>query len=534
MSKSSNLIYENFDDIAILNDETITGSRINKSVKKLIENDNALSPYNQEKPRIWECLWYNDPSVNGYPVGYAVWLNTEEPDTFLRQKKEEIYQYAKNNKYLSYLISSYVDSSKPIYLLYKNILSGYNNGLIEKPFQPLFDIGDYTKDAQIYISISANNKISPTEDLKLPEEERSWKPFIKNEKLVEQIISNYYENVYNYHIKNYHLGEQFAINYENTFIDSYLRRDISNIEDMSLQTYKHHLKPMQLSGFDTVKYYIADKNETSIAISSYVDVFSYKISGEFEISVLSSVSSETGETTDISVNVLSTIVGNVLSTFEDLSIGSPYLSDFNGDNIKDEFLIFEKNKLDPIISANKDIFNYSIPSKWCRLWYSGFLEHGGYINIPRYTQQIKIYFDWNFEVCDKWQDESKTLEDSNEISHNKVIKSAPIYNYPEIDYPFYQNYKFIENNDNLYNSNKNLINKYHYIIDITPINNFKPKFLGENINDIGYQQENQEGVYLNKEIVEMKNNYITLKLNTNRPGAYSYYVAGFITNSYEI
>lgn len=41
-------------------------------------------------------------------------------------------------------------------------------------------------------------------------------------------------------------------------------------------------------------------------------------------------------------------------------------------------------------------------------------------------------------------------------------------------------------------------------------------------------------VSLTKEVVEMKNEYIVLKLGIRSPGFYSYYVRGFKTNDYTI
>lgn len=41
-------------------------------------------------------------------------------------------------------------------------------------------------------------------------------------------------------------------------------------------------------------------------------------------------------------------------------------------------------------------------------------------------------------------------------------------------------------------------------------------------------------VSLTKEVVEMKNDYVVLKLGIRSPGFYSYYVRGFKTNNYTI
>jgi len=47
--------------------------------KKLIENDESMSLGLDDLPIIWECKWYNDDGIAGYPFGTKVWVNTEDP-----------------------------------------------------------------------------------------------------------------------------------------------------------------------------------------------------------------------------------------------------------------------------------------------------------------------------------------------------------------------------------------------------------------------------------------------------------------------
>jgi hypothetical protein len=91
--KSTNLMYESLDDLAIGKEDNITDARLNETFTKLIKNDDSLAPVNTSEPQIWECRWWNviyDKSASvderkkyGYPKGQAFWYNTEDLDAFM-------------------------------------------------------------------------------------------------------------------------------------------------------------------------------------------------------------------------------------------------------------------------------------------------------------------------------------------------------------------------------------------------------------------------------------------------------------------
>lgn len=152
--KKTILKYEDLEDIIIKEDENITDSRLNESFSKLLENDKSLSPINNRMPGLWECLWFNDDTVEGYKKGYAVWYNTEDTDKFIRIHKDEMYQYGLANKYLVNRIKPYDDTDKEIDELYHGLLSGlYREDYgMTKPLPPLYDIGDIKDSVQLYVS----------------------------------------------------------------------------------------------------------------------------------------------------------------------------------------------------------------------------------------------------------------------------------------------------------------------------------------------------------------------------------------------
>jgi hypothetical protein len=89
------LPYSSLDDIK---PQQVSLNGINQFSRKLIENDKSMdSGRDQQLPIIWECLWYNDDNIVGYPVGTKVWLNTEDPQEFLNNNRETIEEYVLNS-----------------------------------------------------------------------------------------------------------------------------------------------------------------------------------------------------------------------------------------------------------------------------------------------------------------------------------------------------------------------------------------------------------------------------------------------------
>lgn len=89
------LPYSNLDEIKPQN---MSLNGINQASRKLVENDNSMDfGRDQQLPIIWECLWYNNDNIEGYPVGTRVWLNTEDPREFMLNNKQTIEDYVLNS-----------------------------------------------------------------------------------------------------------------------------------------------------------------------------------------------------------------------------------------------------------------------------------------------------------------------------------------------------------------------------------------------------------------------------------------------------
>jgi hypothetical protein len=92
-----------------------------------MENDFSIIPQNVMEPQIWECKWYNNPSIEGYKTGDVCWLNTESIDEFILNNHKKIYDYAINNTHLIYKIKPYEFNNSEIHDLYKQIVMGYKD-----------------------------------------------------------------------------------------------------------------------------------------------------------------------------------------------------------------------------------------------------------------------------------------------------------------------------------------------------------------------------------------------------------------------
>lgn len=135
-------------------------------------------------------------------------------------------------------------------------------------------------------------------------------------------------------------------------------------------------------------------------------------------------------------------------------------------------------------------------TQWFREWTSGYLEHGGIINITSLTSSfIDINFNWEYD----------TNYDTN--------LSAPIYSYYESSESFYGRINTFYDEDEKYKKDKNLGRASRYIVNITPyqISNY-PNSLTKNS-------------FLQVEVANIKNDGFRIKANTT--GKYVYYVSGF-------
>ena len=69
---------------------------MNAKFDRQLDNDVVIKDSFYNSIGIWQCSWYYDSTVKGYDFGDMVWLNTEEPDSFIQTHAEVIKQYTDN------------------------------------------------------------------------------------------------------------------------------------------------------------------------------------------------------------------------------------------------------------------------------------------------------------------------------------------------------------------------------------------------------------------------------------------------------
>lgn len=238
-----NLPYKNLGDVTLAFEDNITDINLNSIFNKLLKNDTHLFPGNTKYPSIWECKWFNNPSVQGYNTGDCFWYNTENPRTFIDTVANDIYNYAVRNPYLKNIIIPWNRYDEECYQLYLRIANGYTTSEFSLP--RLYDIGDLSGNAQIRISKVDNNKAPITDDNYYEDF------FVDNieedaKKQLDEIVQELFDN----HIRDYHFGVgggETNINKE-----KYLKRDMSNLASKQDLYVGENSHINQQTGFDYI------------------------------------------------------------------------------------------------------------------------------------------------------------------------------------------------------------------------------------------------------------------------------------------
>ena len=181
-----------------------------KIFRNLIHNDRLIAGKFANIPKIWECLWYNDPTKNGYAAGTVCWRNIEDIRDFIYAHYSDIYGYAVENKHILTKPVRIVNVSQlndgDTYDDYVNVLTGWvNKQRTSEPLCMLYDLGDVANPPQVYVSIVDNNK-RPLDD------RTGWKPILVTERSVfkelsvhgQQLIKTAFDN----HLSMYHMGNE--------------------------------------------------------------------------------------------------------------------------------------------------------------------------------------------------------------------------------------------------------------------------------------------------------------------------------------
>lgn len=231
------LRYTRYEDLCLKAGSKITLNALNDAFRKLVENDNSLIPENSIVPKIWECKWFNDSSIEGYSKGEAVWVNTEPLDEFTSAHYQTILNYLLENAFYRPKVEALLkenDVSKLFAMCKSMVADG-----------KVFYVGSLAKPVQLKISVADDNKDVPLDT------SAKWKDFFvltddsTNMHKFQQILTQQTQQLLDLHVKTYHLPESFPV-------EDYLLRDMSNIDQSKLQRCKSTKYRSNMQGFDYV------------------------------------------------------------------------------------------------------------------------------------------------------------------------------------------------------------------------------------------------------------------------------------------
>lgn len=466
-------------------------------------------------------------------------------------------------------IVPYNAGNEEIYNLYKSIVFGYTDPETGVKLQPLYDIGSLSSSVQIYVSLKNNNIVAPSEDTT----GEYWGVYFKNDPLlVQKELSALGGELFRRHVENYHLGELSA-NPEDSFVNGYLKKDMSNIPASACQKLQSHTYKTSVEGFDYVKRYVHDKKVQEIpqskTLSVNLSVFQYDLDLSAYVYVLKDqvtdgkLSEKLSGTINFESDNIQTFI-NTLKTDEAFAavkfkLSSSYMTDPNYPALveyKDydmiagikgrysvSFMIGKKEtsnlsaetlsayyvqcgdqvstlSSDPISSASRipEYPNYTRQSnpvsswtsavvidlpplsitghtKWFREWNSGYLEHGGVVDILSAQDLLSVRLDWTY---------------------GNVV--APVYDYPDTNtdsfYGLYKVYDDVSSDVSVYNSYKNLGPNDRYVVELTPLS--------------GRYADVESGRHMSIEATQFRNDSFGVKIpKNNTVTKLQYYVSGY-------
>lgn len=248
-----------YDDIKLTKQVEIAA--LNEVLSKLLMNDKMLVPVDSIKPSIWVARWIN--GEDAYNRGDAVWVNTEDIDSFVNSKTEYIKIYLRQDK-----------------RYYGRINQAEQNGDVQAMFEILkegvaandiFYVGDITQPAQIKICKRDGTKQPPSNSA-------YWEDFWVTstaDKCRDYILDNTYRYLtsrFNKHVYNYHLSGWT----ESSFSD-WLDKGLESIPYDDQYHYYSHRSKSFYDGFDYVR-----KSETRLFGNGIVKWFRWWNSGFLE------------------------------------------------------------------------------------------------------------------------------------------------------------------------------------------------------------------------------------------------------------
>lgn len=231
--------------------DTISLNGVSQSFKRMMENDNEILKNVGSDINVWECRWYNNNKISGYPKGHAVWINTENVDQFIRNKYSDIEQYILNSQYVG-MYSNISSNTSLTTELFRNICLGTNG------YEQLYYLGDILQPVQIRVSLVDNNKELPSNSLYWADSLRLSSENDYISKITKKTVDNVNDLIYNHNV-NYHLSGMTV----NQLTSTYLKTDFSNISQR--QSYiTHSLRGRKNIdyGFDSIvkHIYVTESN----------------------------------------------------------------------------------------------------------------------------------------------------------------------------------------------------------------------------------------------------------------------------------
>lgn len=214
----------------------VNNQELNNALKAMIANDSKLVLTDGISPKVWTCTWYNDPTSRRkqklYKKNDAVWVNTEDPDMFVKNHIPYIRNVVLNNSQLRAEYQRVEGDSAEEFQLFKKVavgeITGNSDGL------PLFYFGNLKDKVKIKISLADENDELPTDT------SSKWKDFFKNQdksefkNALEDFFQETLSATLNQHLAEYHLSglteswiEQYGA--PKTLEDFYLLKNLSNV-----------------------------------------------------------------------------------------------------------------------------------------------------------------------------------------------------------------------------------------------------------------------------------------------------------------
>ena len=255
--------------VTLLSTMALDGKPMGDIFGRLVTNDLYIASNFTNIIGVWECKWYYDKNERGYQLGHLCWLNTEDPVAFVKKNYDLIQEYTDLRSIIVNKLPDFDPTSDEITAAYYSAMTGYTDpsiGIV-KPLEPIFDIGDYSKNPQLVVSLKDDNK-EPASD------PTAWKKlFIEDEEGVEaidSIVASFLKDILSAHLVEYHLsGKEAEVlstlsNYLDEFDEKQHITSLSNFFYVDFNS--RHPKT---SGVDYVLDYVRKPYQLSGAVSEY-------------------------------------------------------------------------------------------------------------------------------------------------------------------------------------------------------------------------------------------------------------------------